>query len=237
MSLLKTSASALGKLLAAVVLAVAFAFGMGGVVYLSLRGEEVKVPEIVGKDAAESERELAALGLKLKKRASRYSEEKPNTILEQLPRAGDTVKTGQTILIVTAQANPEGTEAPATVKKEEEEVESVDANAEKPKTSNRNSNSGAKRPEKTRDVISNKANKNSNTANTNGGGSSSGSDSKSNSNNDGGGNNRNSSTPGGANKPSPANPGKTPATTTKPAAKPAAATDGGDTRSRRAPQN
>jgi beta-lactam-binding protein with PASTA domain len=242
MSLLKTSASALGKLLAAVVLAVAFAFGMGGVVYLSLRGEEVKVPEIVGKDAAESERELAALGLKLKKRASRYSEEKPNTILEQLPRAGDTVKTGQTILIVTAQANPEGTEAPATVKKEEEEVESVDANAEKPKTSNRNSNSGAKRPEKTRDVISNKANKNSNTANTNGGSSSSssGSDSKSNSNNDGGsggGNNRNSSTPGGANKPSPANPGKTPATTTKPAAKPAAATDGGDTRSRRAPQN
>ena len=228
MSLLKTGASALGKLLAVVVLATAFVFGMGGVVYLSLRGEEVKVPEIVGKDVSESEKELAARGLRLKKRSYRYSEEKPNTVLQQTPGAGATVKTGLEILVDIAQANPEGSEAPAIIKKSDE-VENVDTgDNQKPKAANKNT---SKKPEKTRDVISNKANKNSNTANSNSGGA----DSKTNSNNGGGSTNKNSSTPGGANKPAPANPSKSPATTKPTTAKPAA--DGGDTRNRRAPQN
>src|SRR5688500_11892883 len=69
MSILSKSFSALGKLAAVVVLLGAFLLGMTGVVYMSLSGSELKVPEIVGKDFVESEKELAALGLKIKKRA------------------------------------------------------------------------------------------------------------------------------------------------------------------------
>ena len=203
-------------------LAAAFVVGMVGTVWLSLRGEEIQVPEIVGKDFNESEKELAALGLKIKRRSYRYSEEKPNTVIEQAPKAGDTVKTGHQILVVVAQANPEGTEAPATLKKDDkDEVESLDNSTDKPKTSNKNSN--VKKPEKTRDVISNKANKNANTGNTNS--NSANNNSKTNSNS--GSDNKNSTTPATNKTPGPA---KTPAA--KPNDKPPAA---GDTRNRRTP--
>ena len=204
-----------------VLLAAAFVVGMVGTVWLSLRGEEIQVPEIVGKDFSESEKELASLGLKIKRRSYRYSEEKPNTVIAQAPKAGDTVKTGHQILVVVAQANPEGTEAPAPLKKDEkDDVESLDnSNSDKPKTTNKNSNT--KKPEKTRDVISNKANKNANSGNANG--NSANSNSKSNSNST---DNKNSTTPATNKTPAPA---KTPA---KPNDKPPAA---GDTRNRRAP--
>jgi beta-lactam-binding protein with PASTA domain len=224
MGFVKTGASALGKLLMMAMLAAAFVVGMVGVVWLSLRGEEIKVPEIVGKDFNESEKELAALGLKIKRRSYRYSEEKANTVIEQAPKAGDTVKTGHQILVVVAQANPEGTEAPAPLKKDDkDDVESLDSNTDKPKTTNKNAN--VKKPEKTRDVISNKANKNANTGNSNG--NSGNSNSKSNSNNS---DNKNSTTPATNKTPNPATPGKTPQP--KPNEKPPAA---GDTRNRRTP--
>lgn|GEM_PF-1618747 len=153
--------SLVGKLVVLAIFAFAFLAGMIGAIWFSLRGEEVKVPEIVGKDFYESEKELASLGLKIKRRAYRYSNEKPNTIIEQAPRPGETVKTGQTILVVVAQANPESTEAPATVKKETAEE---DSSSEIPTEDSRKSrNSNLKKLERTRDVISNKANKNSNT--------------------------------------------------------------------------
>jgi beta-lactam-binding protein with PASTA domain len=217
MGLLKTGASALGKLLMVGLLAAAFVLGMVGVVWMSLRGEEIQVPEIVGKDFNQSEKELAALGLKIKRRSYRYSEEKPNTVIEQAPKAGDTVKTGHQILVVVSQENPEGTEAPAPLKKDE----TLDSNTDKPKTTNKNSN--AKKPEKTRDVITNKANKNANTGNSNN--NSSNSNSKSNSN---GTDNKNSSTPAANKTPAPA---KTPAAKPNNDKPPSA----GDTRSRRTP--
>lgn len=165
MDFIKTGASALGKLLTVAALAAAFFVGLIGVVYLSLRGEEIKVPELIGKDYYSSEKEIENLGLKLKKRATRYSEEKPNTVLEQLPKPGETVKTGQTILVVLSEANPEGNEAPVKIKKEpetSEEDEGTDIAPEKPVRSNKNSN--VKKPSQTtRDVISNKSNKNANT--------------------------------------------------------------------------
>jgi PASTA domain len=164
MAFIKSGASAIGKLLALAVMAVAFLIGMAGVVWLSLRGEEVQVPEIVGKDFGESERELEALGLRIKKRADRYSQEKPNTILEQLPRAGDTVKTGQMILVVTSKINPESSEAPADVKKDSDDLNTLDdSESNKPSKSNKNS-APKKTTQTTRDVLSNKSNKNSNTA-------------------------------------------------------------------------
>ncbi|HXG84916.1 MAG TPA: PASTA domain-containing protein [Pyrinomonadaceae bacterium] len=176
MSFIKKGASALSKLLVVMALAATFAVGLTGVVYISLQGEEIKVPEIVGKDVKESEAELAALGLKIKSRASRFSNEKPNTVLEQLPKAGDTVKTGQMILVVTSKTNPEGEEAPATIKKstEQDDTEKIEELiSDKPKKSNKantNTNSNKKKTSTTRDVLSNadgKSNSNSSDTNSN----------------------------------------------------------------------
>lgn len=175
MSFIKKGASAFGKLLIVMALAATFAVGLTGVVYMSLQGEEIKVPEIVGKDLKAGEAELAALGLKVKTRASRFSNEKPNTVLEQLPKAGDTVKTGQLILVVTSKTNPEGEEAPATIKKstDEDDTEKIEELiSDKPKKSNKanaNANSNKKKTSMTRDILgnSNAANSNSNSADSN----------------------------------------------------------------------
>lgn len=162
MSFIKTGFSAIGKLFIVMALAGAFLVGMVGVVYLSLRGEEIQVPEIIGKNREEAEKELTSLGLKMKKRADRYSEEKPNTILEQSPKAGTTAKTGQQILVVVSQVNPESSEAPATVVKEEEEESSTTTDPDKPKKPT-SKNANVKKPAQTsRDVSSNKASKTSN---------------------------------------------------------------------------
>ena len=115
MSVVSSGFSAIGRLGALVLLAGAFLFGLAGVVYMSLQGTEVKVPEITGKDFSESEKELALLGLKIKKRADRFSTEKPNTVIEQLPKPGETVKTGQMILVVTSKASGESGEKPSTL--------------------------------------------------------------------------------------------------------------------------
>jgi beta-lactam-binding protein with PASTA domain len=171
-SFIKRTTSAIGKLIIVMTLAATFLFGMVGVVYMSLQGEEIKVPEIVGKDFVQIEKELADLGLRVKKRADRYSEEKPNTVLEQLPKAGDTVKTGQMILVVTSKTNPEGQEAPATIKKSTTEEEKEDTEkieeliSDKPKKtgkSNSNTASNKKKSSTTRDVLTNNSNSNSST--------------------------------------------------------------------------
>ena len=171
MSFIKKSTSAIGKLVVVVLLAAAFLVGMVGVVYMSLQGNEIKVPEIIGKDFNESEKELTDLGLRIKRRADRFSEEKPNTILEQLPKPGDTVKTGQMILVVTSKANPEGEELPATIKKstEAEETEKIeDLISDKPKKkTNSNANTTKKKSSTTRDVLSNNSNSNSNSTDSN----------------------------------------------------------------------
>jgi beta-lactam-binding protein with PASTA domain len=152
--------SALGKLGTLVLLLAAFGVGMAGVVYMSLSGAELKVPEIVGKDFVESEKELAALGLKIKKRADRPSTEKINTVLEQLPKAGETVKTGQMILVVVSKAGLEGEETPSTLKQELEEDDSErieEMISDKPRKSRSNSNTNKKKADTTRDVIANTA--------------------------------------------------------------------------------
>lgn len=231
MGILKTGISAIGKLLVVIALGAAFVVGAVSAVYLSLRGDEVKVPEIVGKDFYSSENDMAALGLKIKKRATRYSQEKPNTILEQLPKPGETVKSGQIILVVTSEASPEGSEAPATVNKDtaDDAEESTDVTPDKPVNKNSNKNSNTKKPaQTTRDVISNKSNANANTASNVAPGNSSG-----NTKPETGAGNKNSSTtpsnkvtpPANLNKIEPAKPA---------AAKPTPATSG-DMRTRRVP--
>lgn len=146
--------SAIGKLLALVVVVFVFFAGMAGVVYLSLQGSEIKVPEITGKNFIESEHQLASLGLKIKKRADRVSTDPPNTVLEQLPKPGETVKTGQMILVVTSKAPAEGETVPSTLKKgEEDDTEKIEEMiSEKPKKPKANTNTNRKKADTTRDV-------------------------------------------------------------------------------------
>jgi beta-lactam-binding protein with PASTA domain len=218
--------SALGKLLIVASLAAAFLIGMVYVVYRSLQGSEITVPEIVGKNYADSEKELEGLGLRIKKRADRYSEEAPNTVLEQLPKPGDTVKTGQLILVVTSKPNPEGDEKPTTLKKgntsiDEDDTEKIEELiSDKPKKkSNSNANTSKKKAVSTRDVIKDNSNSDSNSSNSN----KDSSDSTNNSTKD----NKNGSTPP---------PSKTPTTTgtPKPTTNKTPVTSG-DTRPRRNP--
>jgi beta-lactam-binding protein with PASTA domain len=159
MGIVNAGLSALTKLGILAALAAAFLFGMIVVVYMSLQGSVVQVPEITGKSLSDSRSELAALGLKLQIRASRPSTDPPDTILEQLPRAGETVKTGQLIVVVTSKPAAQAEETPSTLKKsiEEDDTETIEGMiSDKPKKkSNSNSNTMKKKADTTRDVIGN----------------------------------------------------------------------------------
>ena len=231
MSFVKKGASAFGKLLIVIVLAGTFIVGMVGVVYMSLQGQEMRVPEITGKDFVESEKELSAMGLRIKKRADRYSTEKPNTVLEQLPKAGDTVKTGQMILVVTSKTNPEGEEAPTTIKKNVDADDSEKIGeliSDKPKktgkTNTNAANSNKKKASTTRDVTSDNSNTDSNSAgNKNSTDKNANSSDKSNKNAAANSNKANSN----STKPNP---------NTNKAVAPKPAVSGGDVRPRKTPQ-
>jgi len=136
-----------------------FLFGVATTVYLSLRSPEVKVPDVVGKDRFEAERILGEADLKFRVRATRpTNESKPDTVLFQLPRAGEVVKTGQTVAMDISRAAKEG-ETPETVTPDEP-------------TENRNTNSGSNsnenkprrpKPKNTNDNVNANSNSNGNT--------------------------------------------------------------------------
>jgi beta-lactam-binding protein with PASTA domain len=98
----------LGKIGVVAIIALVFVLSFTGTVYLSLHSTEVKVPDIVGKDRAAAESALEAVGLNTRVRATRPSDATPDTILSQLPRAGETVKVGQTVAIDVSRAPKEG---------------------------------------------------------------------------------------------------------------------------------
>lgn len=111
----KRALSALRKVGIIIAIAVAFVFGLGGTVYLSLRSPEVKVPDVKGKDRMTAESALDDLGLHMKVRATRFSPEaRPDTILDQLPQKDEVIKVGQTVAVVLARAPKEGEHAPET---------------------------------------------------------------------------------------------------------------------------
>ena len=165
MSIVSKGISALGKLAVVGLLIAAFVVGMAGVVVMSLSGSEIKVPEIVGKDFVASEKELASLGLKIRKRADRESTEQINTVLEQLPKPGETVKSGQWISVVVSKAGLTTEEAPSSLKKdlETDDSEKIEEMiSDKPKKKS-NSNTNKKKAETTRDVIANDSSSNTST--------------------------------------------------------------------------
>lgn len=171
MSFFRKGISAVGKLITLGILVVVFFAGMTMVVLMSLQGSEIKVPEITGKNFSESERELASLGLKIKKRADRVSQEPPNTVIEQLPRPGETVKTGQMILVVTSKAPGEGDEPLPVLKKttDDDDASKIEEMiSDKPRKTKSNTNSNKKKADTTRDVIDANSNSNSNSNSTDG---------------------------------------------------------------------
>lgn len=111
-----------------IAIGVVFLFGVATTVYLSLRSPEVKVPDIVGKDRYEAEKILADADLKFRVRATRPSNQaQPDTVLFQLPRAGEVVKAGQTVAMDISRPTKEG-ESPETVTPEENANENRNAN-------------------------------------------------------------------------------------------------------------
>jgi beta-lactam-binding protein with PASTA domain len=172
--------SALRRLGIVIAIAVVFLFGLATTVYLSLRSPEVKVPDVVGKDRFEAEHILGGAGLNYRVRATRPSNQlKADTVLFQVPRAGEVVKAGQTVAMDISRAAKEGETSEAVVEKPAEENAKsenangfVSANENKPKR-NKNTNKNANENSNAngnRNANSNQAlNRNANTGNVNAG--------------------------------------------------------------------
>jgi beta-lactam-binding protein with PASTA domain len=160
--------SALRRISIVIAIAVAFLFGLATTVYLSLRSPEVTVPDVVGKDRFEAEHVLGEASLNFRVRATRPSNQlKANTVLFQLPRAGEVVKAGQTVAMDVSRAAKEGeaTESMAPEKKPAEEKAAEVRNT----NDSALSNTSEDRPKRNRNMDKN-ANSNRNTngaANTN----------------------------------------------------------------------
>ena len=147
----------------AIVIAIAcvFLFGVATTVYLSLRSPEVKVPDVIGKDRFEAERILAEADLKFRVRAHRPSNQtKSDTVLFQLPRPGEVVKTGQTVAMDISRPTKEG-ETPENVTPDEPS-ENRNTNT----SANRNENR-PRRPKNKNENENGNANANANKANAN----------------------------------------------------------------------
>ena len=93
-------------------IAVAFSFGLAGAIYLSLRSSETRVPNVIGKDEKSAEATISDAGLNFRVRARRAtSEAKPDTVLIQLPYAGEVVKVGQTVAVDISRPTANGESA------------------------------------------------------------------------------------------------------------------------------
>jgi beta-lactam-binding protein with PASTA domain len=154
--------SALRRLSIAIAIAVVFLFGLATTVYLSLRSPEVSVPNVVGKDRFEAERVLDGAGLNFRVRATRPSSElEADTVLFQVPRAGDVVKAGQTVAMDISRVVKEG-ESPAAVVPEKK-PEDKDENRNTNDAAAANENQPKRKPTNKNDnVNANAASENSN---------------------------------------------------------------------------
>jgi len=138
-----------------IAIGIVFLFGVATTVYLSLRSPEVTVPDVVGKNRFDAEKVLADADLKFRVRATRPSNEaKPDTVMFQLPRAGEVVKAGQTVAMDISRATKAG-ESPETVTPDE------DTNANRNANTNTNANENKPRRPRNRNTNDN-ANANGN---------------------------------------------------------------------------
>lgn len=131
-------------------IAIAFSLGLLGAIYLSLRSSETRVPDIVGKDRTAAENTISDAGLNFRVRATRpTSEAKPDTVLIQLPHAGEVVKVGQTVAVDISRPTKEGeastpantnTNTEGSNNPQDNSSPETNANKEKKKPTNRNTN-------------------------------------------------------------------------------------------------
>lgn len=152
MSFTKQALTALKRIFIVVGIAVAFTLGLLGAIYLSLRSSETKVPDIIGKDRTSAENTISSAGLNFRVRATRpTSEAKPDTVLIQLPHAGEIVKVGQTVAVDISRPTKEGesststnSNANANTEKRPENTNSANSNSndnkQKKKPANKNAN-------------------------------------------------------------------------------------------------
>ena len=132
-----------------IAIVVVFLFGVATTVYLSLRSPETKVPDVVGKNRFDAEKILEEADLNFRVRAYRPSNQaQPDTVLFQLPRAGEVVKAGQTVAMDVSRPAKEG-ESPEIVTPVDDTNENRNANSSantnenkprKPKNKNENAN-------------------------------------------------------------------------------------------------
>jgi beta-lactam-binding protein with PASTA domain len=132
-----------------VAIALVFLFGVATTVYLSLRSPEVKVPDVVGKNRFDAEKVLADADLKFRIRATRPSNEvQADTVMFQLPRAGEVVKTGQTVAMDISRVAKAGESSENVTPDEPSENRNTNASANnenrprrpRPKNTNENAN-------------------------------------------------------------------------------------------------
>ena len=158
MGVVNQSLSALRRLGLVILIAIAFVLGLATTVYLSLRSPETTVPEVVGKDRFEAEQILGNADLNFRVRATRPSNQvKANTVLFQLPRAGEVVKTGQTVAMDISRAAKEGEASEAVVN----DKKLSDEKALENRNTNTAENSNENRPKRNKNTNKN-LNENSN---------------------------------------------------------------------------
>ena len=121
---------------------------MLGAIYLSLRSSETRVPDIVGKNRNSAETTISDAGLNFRVRATRAtSEAKPDTVLIQLPRAGEVVKVGQTVAVDSSRPTKEGEPStPVNANENANKQENSSASSSNNSNANANANSNRKKP-------------------------------------------------------------------------------------------
>jgi PASTA domain len=163
-----------------IAIALVFLFGVATTVYLSLRSPEVKVPDVVGKNRFEAEKILADADLKFRVRATRPSNEvQQDTVMFQLPRAGEVVKTGQTVAMDISRLAKAGESSEKVTPDEPAENRNTNSSANnnenkpkrpRPKNTNENANANGnanKSVNANKSINANRANANSGTVNAN----------------------------------------------------------------------
>ncbi len=94
------SSNIVKRLLTGALLAGVFFVSAGIVTYLAVRGRTVKVPNVVGKYEDEATKALDDAGLRMQVKGRAQNDKWPiNTVSDQSPPAGTTVKTGQIVRV------------------------------------------------------------------------------------------------------------------------------------------
>lgn len=148
-----------------------FFFGLLGTVYLSLRTPEVKVPDITGKDRFAAESTLESAGLKIHVRSTKPSlDQKPDTVLNQVPEPGQVVKSGIEVAVQISRAPKEGENVSSSTEEKPQEAnkaaENNNANANQNSTAtNQNQNQNQNKPKNKNKNSNNSNNKNASNSN------------------------------------------------------------------------